>query len=253
MPIFIAFDQGNTMLKATAFGPGGVVWSEAVTSGDAEDFVGALDLSEVTGMAFCSTGRDILSSLVEAAANCGIRLLRLTPETSVPLRVNYASGHTLGADRIAAAVGAASLFPGESMLVADAGTAITADIVSDGVAFNGGNISPGIAMRLKSLAAGARFLPAVAKDADVALFGHDTRSAILSGCIMGAVGELASYYYGAVRDYGVARLVLSGGDAPLILSVMRRNLFPGTDDINICYEPDLVASGLKAIYEYNEK
>ena len=46
----------------------------------------------------------------------------LLPDTPIPIKKNYETPETLGADRLAAAVGAATLFPNENSLIIDMGT-----------------------------------------------------------------------------------------------------------------------------------
>ena len=58
---------------------------------------------------------------------------------------------TLGADRIAAALGAQSLCPNENLIVIDLGSATTIDIVNKKNHFLGGAILPGIEYSLKTL------------------------------------------------------------------------------------------------------
>ncbi len=77
--------------------------------------------------------------------------IELDHATPLPLVNRYRTPDTLGYDRIAAAVGAYTIFPGKTVLVIDAGTAITYDIVTAGGEYLGGNISPGLEIRFKSL------------------------------------------------------------------------------------------------------
>ena len=90
------------------------------------------------------------------------RVLEFVPATTpLPLANAYATPQTLGADRLAAAVGAAWLLPGRNVVVVDAGTAIKFDLVEGGQVFRGGSIAPGLAMRFKALHAFTGRLPLV--------------------------------------------------------------------------------------------
>lgn len=64
--------------------------------------------------------------------------LFLNPETPVPIKKHYETPQTLGADRLAGAVGANFLFPNQNILIIDMGTAIKYDYVSSIAAFEGG-------------------------------------------------------------------------------------------------------------------
>ena len=54
-------------------------------------------------------------------------------------------------DRLAAVVGANYLSPGRNLLVVDAGTALTYEFIDAEGNYWGGNISPGIYTRFKTL------------------------------------------------------------------------------------------------------
>jgi type III pantothenate kinase len=76
----------------------------------------------------------------------GFDVLEMTFTTPTPIGNAYASPETLGVDRLAAAVAAVEVMGCRDCLVVDFGTAITIDLVEDGV-YRGGNISPGVRTR----------------------------------------------------------------------------------------------------------
>ena len=64
----------------------------------------------------------------------------LDERMALPIRIGYQTPHTLGKDRIAAVVGAQCLRPGVDVLVIDAGTAITYELLEASGLYVGGNI-----------------------------------------------------------------------------------------------------------------
>ena len=70
--------------------------------------------------------------------------------TSIPLKTFIKQRKRLGNDRIAAVVAAAALFPAINILVIDAGSCITYDLLTED-GYQGGSISPGLKMRLQAL------------------------------------------------------------------------------------------------------
>ena len=80
---------------------------------------------------------------------------------SLPIKVRYKTPETLGRDRLAAAVGANYLQPGKDLLVIDAGTAITYELVDASGSYLGGNISPGMTTRFRALNQFTKKLPLV--------------------------------------------------------------------------------------------
>jgi type III pantothenate kinase len=166
--------------------------------------------------------------------------------TPLPLRNAYATPHTLGADRLAAAVGAAWLRPGRDTLVVDAGTAIKCDFVEGGHTFRGGSIAPGLGMRFRALHAFTGRLPLVEIPQDpnsaVLLTGDDTLSAIRSGVLNGAVAEVNGFIASYQRRYPALGVVLAGGDAAFFQPRLKGRIFG---------IPELVLIGLHRILAYN--
>ena len=92
-----------------------------------------------------------------------IPILELTYKTPVPIQNMYKTPETLGMDRLAAVVGANYLSPGKNLLVIDAGTALTYEFIDAQGRYWGGNISPGIYIRFKTLNACCDKLPLIEK------------------------------------------------------------------------------------------
>ena len=171
-------------------------------------------------------------------------LLLLTAATPLPIALDYGSPRTLGADRIAAACGAAALLPGENVLVADAGTCLTLDLVARDH-FIGGDIAPGVKMRLKAMAALTASLPEADKLGELPAFGTDTDTALRCGAVRGAAAQIADAFARARELHGVDHLILTGGDADLLAPCLPPHL-------NVITKPDLVTDGLLSILNYNE-
>ena len=144
----------------------------------------------------------------------------------------------------AAAVGAWSMKPGHNLLVVDAGTAVTYDFVSADGTYLGGNIAPGIELRLKSLHDYTGALPLVQARGDAPMLGHDTETAIRSGVINGIRNELEGYVNELSAIYPAVLVFLTGGDAEFFDIKAKSTTFA---------VPDLVLRGLARITEFNEK
>jgi type III pantothenate kinase len=169
-------------------------------------------------------------------------VIELTVNTPMPISINYRTPNTLGVDRIAAAVGAHALMGNSNcdILVADIGTAITYDVVTADNCYRGGNIAPGIYMRLKALNCFTARLPQIEpEEGDTPMWGYDTETALRSGAINGVVAEL-EYYYSQLNKNAVA--VLTGGGAKLVSD--RLSFKP-------IVVPSLVHIGLNSIIQYN--
>ena len=174
-------------------------------------------------------------------------VLEFSPATTpLPLHNTYATPKTLGADRLAAAVGAAWLRPSHDTLIVDAGTAIKCDLVEGGHTFRGGSIAPGLSMRFRALHAFTGRLPLVEIPEDattiVPLTGDDTLSAIRSGVLNGAVAEVNGFIASYQQRYPALGVVLAGGDAPFFQPRLKGRIFG---------IPELVLIGLHRILAYN--
>lgn len=154
-------------------------------------------------------------------------------ETVAGLKNGYDDPARLGADRWAAVVGA---WQHDAVLVIDAGTAITADLVDASGRHRGGWIAPGRALATKSLTTSTRGIrmgdaPAVSGDQP----GTDTDHAVAGGAVLAARGFAIQAAQAARQTLGAEpRIVLTGGDAPLLAAVL-----PGASVVE-----DLVLRGL---------
>jgi len=161
----------------------------------------------------------------------------------LPVELAYLTRETLGKDRIAAVCGARAMFPGEALLVVDAGTCMTLDHVSADGLWTGGNISPGIFMRLQAMHQFTGRLPLVGPGQRIGqLWGDSTNSAMANGAVMGMVAELEGYADRlAGKEHGL-KIVLTGGDAPILAELTKTWIF---------VEPNLVLTGLHEILQYH--
>ena len=168
----------------------------------------------------------------------GCPVIWFSNETPTPLKIEYTTPHTLGSDRIAAAVGAWCGQPGKNMLVIDAGSAITIDFVDREGRYKGGNISPGIKMRLKALHEYTGRLPLIDKEGDTPAFGNNTETAIRSGVISGICHEIDGYINEIREKYGDVLIFLTGGDEKTLKNRIKNRIFA---------DKYLVAKGLNRI------
>lgn len=241
----ITLDQGNSSTKMVAYNPAddrelgcAVINSRRSLEAAAEMF-GRWHVEAAIGCSVAD-GRNLsdLMALIDSPLK-----MQLAASTPVPLKNLYGSPETLGADRLAAAVGAAALCPEADLLVADIGTACTFDVVTAAGEFLGGNISPGPGMRLRALNRFTARLPLVSGHADfIPGIGSNTVEALRCGAMRGVVAELLYYsQWGNSR-----RIILSGGWAPEIAALL-------PDGVERRIEPHLVNLGLLHILKFQHQ
>ena len=194
----------------------------------------------------------IVSSVIEegpelssAISKLQCPVVRFNNSMHLPLEINYRTPDTLGSDRVAAAVGAWNEAPGRNILVIDAGTAITVDFISKDGKYNGGNIAPGIKMRLRALHEFTNRLPIVDKEGEIPSIGYDTETAIRSGVINGICHEIDGYINEFKQKFCDVLVFLTGGDEKPLKNRIKNCIFA---------DKYLVAKGLNRILrDYDNK
>jgi len=150
----------------------------------------------------------------------------------------------LGADRLVAAMAAYERYK-NPVIVIDAGTAITIDLVNARGEFTGGMIVPGLGTAAESLFERAEKLPLVKLTPPRSVRGKDTRSAINSGIVLGCAGMVDHLVRELMRESRTrASVVATGGDAGLLKRMCRT--------IGKVH-PHLVLEGLRIIWERNNQ
>lgn len=238
----LVLDVGNTAVKAGFFDEAGqlVRVCRAPTAAELLDDV----------RAFAPT-RALIASVDAPAATIAAALqlppaatIAFGPATPLPIRVEYATPHTLGADRLAASVGVAALLPGHDCVVIDAGTCLKVDLTDATGTFRGGTISPGLRMRLQALPTFTGRLPQVAPapaDEAPVLPGDSTLHSIRAGVELGYAAEAAALIAAYRQRYPALRVVLTGGDSAWLAARL-----PAAIRI-FARLPDLVLLGLHRI------
>lgn len=239
----LAIDQGNSSSKLYLFAGLELVASrkvEHLTASAIDDFAAGKDVRGA-----------IISSVVEDDAEVGRRLaafrqhIVLSASTPLPIAIDYSTPETLGRDRIAAAVGARDAARGSAVVVIDAGTAITLDVVDAEGHYRGGNISPGVKMRFSALNHYTARLPLLDSDGEIPDWGHDTATAIRAGVVGGVTGEIEGFVKRVADRLGCNPQVwITGGDSVMIAQRLTIDTFQ---------DSYLLAKGLNRILIYNNE
>ena len=140
------------------------------------------------------------------------------------LRPAYARPERMGLDRLLALTAAHAQWPGEALIVIDAGTAVTLDALDDTGHHAGGMIVPGLRLLGEALAHEAG-LPAMPPAAWAeAIHGQDTEAALAGGLralVEGGLERLIrSLECGLLAEQ--PRLLLTGGDARWVEPLLGR-------------------------------
>lgn len=238
--MILTLDIGNTRSKLTLFEQGNIVEHETCAHADTAQRLlqHAHSQPQLTALHWCSVGPECegVDKVLEGM-DCSVRQLLPTAPPAW-LQLDYRTPHTLGADRLAAVMGARVLQAEGALLVIDAGTCITYDLLTASHRWVGGNISPGVSMRLQALHEHTARLPLVEPEGSTPLLGHDTSTALRSGVLRGMAYEIEGYVRHLSRKYGAISTFFTGGsDFRSLISTEFRTF---ADDF-------LVARGLAAM------
>lgn len=238
----LTIDMGNTRVKYAVFDQGRIVSEGCVEELEEEELETILSANPGIDRAVVASTRGSVEGMVALLTRRIDHCLRLSTELSIPIRIDYATPETLGEDRLAAAIGATTLYPDHNVLVVDFGTAITIDLVTAGGVFRGGNISPGVQMRLRALHNYTAALPLCEPTQESTLLGRSTVEAIGQGVMNGITFEIEGYISRLEQKIGPLSIIFTGGDAKFFVKRIKNTIFAHCD---------LVFLGLNRILEYN--
>jgi type III pantothenate kinase len=237
----LIIEQGNTSVKVAIYDKGRIEASFRYNVFDAsavKPFFDRYALKQGIMSTVIEPDGGLLSLLKEQLS-C---FILLDEQVSLPITIQYQTPATLGKDRLAAVVGANYLQPGKDILVIDAGTAITYELVDAKGAYIGGNISPGMTTRFKALHHFTRKLPLVCENDETIWLGNSTETAIQAGVVNGIIYEMDGYINDLRLKYPKLFVFLTGGHSIYFEKRLKSVIFA---DIN------LVLTGLNRILEYN--
>jgi len=240
----LVIDSGNTLVKLAVFNGSQIVELLKTPDLSIQTIAQLLDKYKNINSAIFSSVRENTQEL-ENFLDQKVHFISLDGKTLLPYKNNYTTPETLGKDRIAAVAGAQNLFPTNNVLVIDAGTSITYDLLTSDGEYMGGGISPGMQMRFDALNTFTSKLPLIKAeyDKDITLIGNTTSKAILSGVQNGVLQEVDGIIEEYKADFSSLKIVICGGDNKYFDKYLKNNIFAA---------PNLVLQGLIKILQFNE-
>jgi len=242
----LVFNIGNTSLFGGVFTGDRLVRRfrlpvrEAATPRGFATLVAAKVRGPLGAVALCSVVPALTETFTrQIAQTWGCTPALLLAGADHGLQIGYRRPGELGPDRLAAAVGARTLFPGKNVLVVDCGTATTVTALTRAGLIAGGAILPGLTLWSEVLAARTALLPRVLPRRPASPLGRSPREAIASGLFhghAGAIRELVQLIAHEAFGRTAAVVVGTGGNAPRFA---REKLFTAL-------APDLILTGLRA-------
>lgn len=185
------------------------------------------------------------NSLIQWLESHRIPVEELTHTTPLPFVNGYSTPETLGKDRLAGVGGAHALYPGQACLVIDVGTCIKYDYIDANGVYHGGNIAPGIQMRIDAMHHFTSKLPTVPKEWPQTKLGISTVTALQHGALTGAALETKGFIEYFAKHFGKMHVLITGGDSGFLL--------PHLEGLGIISQPDIVLTGLHHILKHKLK
>ncbi len=240
----LIIDAGNTSVKLAAFSQGRILMQWQVSN---EELPKAVDEAIQTYPGIKQTliasvvylDQDQLKSIADKTT-----LYTINTELKTPFDNQYASPETLGADRIALAAAVVLHYPQQDVLIIDAGSCVTYDMVTKDAVYLGGAISPGLLMRYKSLHHFTDRLPELEPKEFPDFVGDSTENSIHSGVINGLCREIDGVIGQYESRYPHLTVILTGGDAQFLSNRLKKAIFAHSN---------FLLEGLNFLLEYNKR
>jgi len=172
-----------------------------------------------------------------------IKPLVVGPGIKTGVRIRYPNPREVGADLIANAAAALSLYKPPIIVVALGTATAFATVSKDG--YLGGVIAPGLGIAAEALYSRTAALPRVELTKPKNAIGNNTQAAIQSGLIYGWAGLIEGIVERIQAELGEkAKVVATGGYADIIAKETKV-----IDEVN----PNLTLLGIKTIHDMNRE
>lgn len=150
-----------------------------------------IDPAKIKKIALCSVVPEVIYSLRGACQKYfTINPFILQAGVKTGLRIKYRNPSEVGADRIANAVGASTLYPNKNLILVDLGTATTFCAVSASKDYLGGTIIAGLKLSMKALEMNTAKLSSVEILPRTQVLGVSTTESLQSGLFYGHLGSM---------------------------------------------------------------
>ena len=216
--MILAIDIGNTSAKyAVMDDKGEILFFERLRDCWKTAFRNIFNKGYNIKAIYVSNVAGAQQELEEAIKESGLKANWLTWDSPIGKKWlnNIPEGY--GADRLAADIGAIAACPVGPLLVVDAGTCITYDVIDANHNILGGSITPGIALRLRAMHEHTAALPLYEPEGFSPVIGTDIEGALRGGCANGVRWEIEGYAREMLNQLPGIKLYYTGG-VPLVFS-----------------------------------
>jgi len=241
-----AFDIGNSYIHVGVYRDGRLakrIVSPVQSKYIERDLMKMLGSKKIVGAAIASVMPMVTPRVVRfLKRHYRIEPVIVSSKVDCHLKFDYRKPMTLGADRIANAVGGLARYR-KDLLILSFGTATTLDVVLKDGHYSGGLITPGMGLFIDGLVSRTALLKKVALQLPQRVIGQSTEECIQSGIVNGAVVMIQGLIQ-AIRRECKKRLlcVATGGWGQFMAKQIKQIAY---------FDQDLGIFGVFKIYEYN--
>lgn len=255
--MLLAIDAGNTNIVFALFNGDKIAakWRIRTLAGRTADEYQSfcVPLLQDAGLKWADVSAIILSSVIPAE---NFNLLKFCEwhvqkkaisirdkDLDLGLDIKLPAPETLGADRIANAVAAKTLYKTPCVVI-DFGTGTTFEVLDENGAYIGGAIASGVQLSLEALHRVSAKLPNIDIAKPERVVANDTVSAMQSGIYYGYLSMIDGMVTRMVAERGAFKdVIATGGIAPL---------FADDSKVITAVDGDLTLTGLRLVYERNK-
>lgn len=255
--MLLAIDVGNTNIALGVYNDSVLAadWRIRTQLGRTADEYGMLivellqykdlSLTDITGIIIANVAPPTMRELLEACRKYfDLEPYVVEADKESGIVIHYQPRSNVGADRIANAVAAFTLYGGPAIVV-DLGTATTFDAISAAGEYMGGAIAPGVMISLDALFRAASRLPRIDLVPAPSAIGTTTETSMQAGVVFGYAGQVDEMVMRFRRELGEeAKVIATGGLAELIA--------PETRTVQIVNRL-LTLEGLRLIWDRQKK
>ncbi|MCV6628605.1 MAG: type III pantothenate kinase [Flavobacteriaceae bacterium] len=241
----LIIDIGNTHAKIAVFENTTIITQRRFLWKEHQDIIQNifLDFPKISSGIVSNVGK-----LEEKQRNWLLSILPdlhfLSHQSKIPFQNEYRSPSTLGIDRIALMSAAITQYPNQNVLVIDAGSCITYDLLTAQGIYLGGAIAPGIGMRYKAMHDYTAKLPSLEKQYPDHFIGDTTENSMHSGASFATICEIEGVLTEYKQYFKDLTVILTGGDAVFLSKRLKSTIFA---NLNFLLE------GLNYLLEYNRE
>lgn len=183
-----------------------------------------------------SVRKDVTQRLVQSLPDINVRVYKTA---DIPAKMlDYKTPETLGLDRFLVCLGASKESENKNVIVIDAGSACTVDLMTDEKVYCGGVIMPGLKIIRRAMENHLPELPAVSDSIPDNWPGKSTIESIEWGVNGGFMHTIKGYINQYRKTVGNIEIYVTGGDAAKLVQWME-------DDESLMHRKNLIWEGME--------